>query len=112
MQESERFLTMAEAAKLVPPGRNGRPTHLGTIVRWIQHGCKSPTGRVERLRGYRLGGRWLTTQAELRDFMNRLTPDFEAETPPTDATQVSVMAGAKRTRHHDRVAARLDHIGI
>jgi hypothetical protein len=25
---------------------------------------------------------------------------------------VSVMAGAKRTRHHDRVAARLDHIGI
>src|SRR5207249_12235093 len=46
---TEALLTLAEACRLVPPGRTGKRTHLSTLLRRITSGVKAPTGQIVRL---------------------------------------------------------------
>ena len=43
---SEAALPLAAAAKLIPPARKGRKTHLSTILRWITRGAPAPDGSL------------------------------------------------------------------
>lgn len=63
---NEAFLTLAEAAKLVP----GHPS-MNTIWRWCREGVKV-RGTLERirLRHVRAGGRVLTTKAWLDEMLH------------------------------------------
>lgn len=70
------YLSLQQAAKRLPPGRNGRPVHVSTIIRWITQGARSPSGEIVRLQAVRLGSRWLTSAEFLDDFARRLTPSF------------------------------------
>jgi len=75
----ERLLTLVEAARKLPAGRGGRPTHTSTIYRWVVDGV-----RGVRLDGLRLGGRWLTSEAALQRFAVALSADAQpAGTPAT-----------------------------
>ena len=40
---------LAAAARMLPPGRRGRPAHLSTVLRWVVGGVKLPGGDVVRL---------------------------------------------------------------
>jgi Protein of unknown function (DUF1580) len=52
----------------LPLGRNGRPIHPSTILRWIHQGI-----RGVRLEAMRLGGRWMTSEEAIARFLQRLS---------------------------------------
>lgn len=75
-----------KAAKKVPPLREDRPVASSTIIRWIVDGCVGPDGEVVRLEAVRLGARWVTDEAALQRFVQRLTPTTDSrpdQRPPT-----------------------------
>jgi hypothetical protein len=83
---NESTLTLAQAARMLPPGRRGRPATLSCVLRWVRDGVKTPTGTI-RLEAIRLGGRWLTSVEALERFAARQTPAFgERPAPPTPRT--------------------------
>jgi hypothetical protein len=87
---SETLLTLAQAARLRPPGRRGRPTHVSTIYRWIARGV-----RGHKLQAIRLGGALFTSREALQRFAEQLTlgPDGPPR-PPTGADKRRVAAAA------------------
>lgn len=103
---SETRLALADAAAIIPPARNGRKTHISTILRWILQGAKAPDGRRVRLEAARIGGRWFTSREALERFSERLTPtaDFPTSAMPRTPTA--------RQRASERAGRELDQIGI
>src|SRR5438094_832673 len=51
---TETLLSLRQAARRLPPGRNGRPCHPATVFRWIQEGARRPNGKRVYLDGVRL----------------------------------------------------------
>jgi hypothetical protein len=100
---SESIISLAQAAKLVPSGRRGRPTHFSTLLRWILAGVKGPTGETVRLEAVRLGGRWLTSREALQRFAEAQTPRVadSGTTPrtPTARKRASERAEKELSRH-------------
>ena len=76
---TEEFLTFSEAAALLPR-RGGRKIHTSTLWRWARKGVQGV-----RLKTWRLGGRFFTTEKALMQFAEEL-----AEVPPrTDRERIS-----------------------
>jgi hypothetical protein len=103
---TEKPLSLAEAAKLVPPARSGKRCHLSTILRWIVKGSRAPDGTIVRLDGIRLGGRWLTSREALQRFSDRLTPRLDAK------AEAAPRGPGKRRRASERAAKQLQAMGI
>jgi hypothetical protein len=85
----ETPISLNDAAKLIPPARRGKRTHLSTILRWILTGAEAPDGTAVRLEGIRLGSRWMTSREAIQRFAERLTPqcaDTPAALPPRTST--------------------------
>jgi hypothetical protein len=95
---SEAGLGLAQAARHLPPGRNGRPTHPATLVRWIVQGARAADGRRVHLEAVRLGARWVTSAAALQRFAEALAGRPAASHEP----------GAV----HRAVERQLDRIGL
>ena len=104
---TETPLPLAAAAKLVPPGRNGKRTHLSTLLRWILKGAKSPSGEIVRLEAARLGSRWVTSREALQRFAEALTPSL-SETPAASLPR----APTARRRASERAEAELNQLDI
>jgi hypothetical protein len=104
--QAEHLVNLAEAARLIPPARRGKRTHLSTILRWIIEGARTPIGDRVQLEGIRLGGRWMTSREALQRFGERLTPKLH-----TEQTQAP-RSPTKRQRASERAAQTLDRIGI
>lgn len=101
---ADQLLTLAEIAQLVP-GRGRKRVHASTVARWIARGIRtSPDGRRVRLKGFRLGSRWLSTRRFLRQFLDEMMPSFAdaAEPPATDR---------QRDRAADEAGKRLEAMG-
>jgi hypothetical protein len=103
---TEKPIPLAEATKLIPPGRQGKRTHLSTLLRWILSGARNPAGDRVRLQAVRIGGRWMTSRESLQRFAEALTPLTDQPTPATPRTPTA------RQRASERAAAELDRIGI
>jgi hypothetical protein len=103
---TETPVPLAEACKLVPPGRGGKTTHLSTLLRWILTGARSPSGDIVRLEAIRLGGRWMTSRQALQRFAEGLTPRLAADLTPAPRTP------AARHRASQRAAGELTKNGI
>lgn len=103
---SESVLSLAAAAKLLPPVREGRPINPATIHRWVRSGVRGPDGKRIYLEGVRVGGCWATSREAIQRFTDALTtrPDSSAVIPPRSAKQ--------RQRASDRAAAELAAAGI
>jgi hypothetical protein len=102
----EAPIPLSEAAKLIPPARQGKRTHLSTLLRWILRGARNLAGEVVRLEAIRLGSRWMTSREALQRFAERLTPRTDAHAPPAPRTPTA------RRRASERAAAELEKIGI
>jgi Protein of unknown function (DUF1580) len=87
--QTEKTMSLAEAIRLLPPGRTGKPIRLGTLLRWISEGSRGPGGELVKLEAVRLGGRWLTSREALQRFVERLTPKADP-----DAGQEREVVGA------------------
>ena len=104
---SEDTLTLTEACRLLPRGRNGSKPHLSTLLRWITTGAPAPDGRRVKLAAIRCGAKWVTSRAALREFTAALTPatsDAPSSPPPRSP--------ATRRRASERAAAELTKAGI
>ena len=67
-------------------------THIGTVLRWILTGLKSPAGELVRLEGIRIGGKWLTSKEAMQRFAERLTPDLNSRQIGTITTHTTAEA--------------------
>jgi len=103
---SDDTLTLAEACRILPRGRNGSRPHLSTILRWILRGAPAPDGRRIKLAALRCGSKWVTSRTALREFAAALTPrlDTEPAPPPRSPTQ--------QRRASERAASELTKNGI
>jgi hypothetical protein len=101
----EKLLPLAEAAKQVPPNRNGRPVHVSTLVRWIHHGV----GGV-RLEARRLGGRWVTTLEALDRFSQAQTDGHPSATQAGPPARQG--GGEGRRRRLERAERELKARGV
>jgi hypothetical protein len=102
--KNEFALSLSQAARLLPPGRRGRPVTLSCLLRWILDGVKTPQG-VVRLEASRMGGRWLTSVEALERFADRQTPKIgeHSQTPQSPRN---------RHRASERAARELENLGI
>ena len=76
----ETILFLSDVPKHIPRGKNGRPTHLSTVVRWKDRGI-----RGVRLEAVRLGGRWVTSLQALGRFVANVTATASPTLPPVTA---------------------------
>ena len=98
----EHLISIAEAARLRPPGRSGRPTHASTVYRWIGGGV-----RGIKLEAVRLGGSLYTSREAIQRFAERLSA------PIASSASTGSPVGARRRRRESEQAARmLDRLGI
>jgi hypothetical protein len=102
---NETTLSLAQAARLLPPSRGGRPVTLSCLLRWVLHGVRSPGGQLVRLDAIRLGGRWVTSREALQRFAEALTPRL-GDPLPEQRTPTA------RQRASDRASRALEKLGI
>lgn len=108
----ETRLGMTEAARLIPSKKQGKPTHVSTVKRWILRGS-----RGVRLEGIRVGGQWITSREALERFSAALTARYlpsadhlDASTIPSNPSSPSI--DVARRRHLDRVDSLLTELGL
>src|SRR5262245_42453387 len=95
---SERVISLTEAASLLPRRRGGRKPHVSCLYRWTQAGC-----RGIRLESVQVGGTRCTSREALARFFERL-----------GSTTADAPAAAFDTTHAKRVARaerELDRLG-
>jgi len=102
---NEKTISLMAAARLLPPGRRGRPVCLSTILRWILNGALLPSGERLRLEAVRCGGRWITSVEALERWCAKQTPDLDKP------YQVSRTIGA-RARANERAKKELAKAGF
>jgi hypothetical protein len=66
---------LSEAARRLPPRRQGRPVSASTPWRWATVGCRSADGRIVKLAAVRVGCTWMTSERALAKFLRALQPD-------------------------------------
>jgi hypothetical protein len=103
---AESSLSLSQAARLLPPGRRGRPATLSCLLRWVLSGTKAPDGRIVKLEALRLGARWVTSREAIQRFAEALTPRLDAGPAPTPRSP------GRRRRASERAAAELERAGI
>lgn len=103
---NEQTISLAAAARMLPPGRRGRPVNISTLFRWITDGVRLPDGQRVRLEAIRLGARWLTSIPALERFAARQTPDLDAERPAPSRTPTA------RTKASEQARRRLEKVGV
>jgi hypothetical protein len=105
---SDDTLTLAEACRILPRGRNGSRPHLSTILRWILHGAPAPDGRRVKLAAVRCGAKWITSRTALREFVAALTPRVDGEPAPAPPPRTPT----QRQRANERAARELEKAGM
>lgn len=103
---NENPIPLAEAAKLLPSCRRGRPIHPSTLARWATRGARGKGGQRVLLTVWKIGGALVTSQASIDQFIAALSahPDAPAAAPPRTPAQ--------RNRASERAAAKLAAAGI
>jgi len=74
---NESLIPLAEAAKLVPPRRAGKPAHASTMFRWAAGGLKGV-----KLEVVQVGGTKCTSREALLRFFGRLSTASGPESTP------------------------------
>jgi hypothetical protein len=101
-------VSFSQAARLIPPGRGGRPTSPATLWRWARAGCRGADGQRVRLEVTRVGCRWLTSRPALERFLARL--NGRQPSPPASPPQPSGQA-ARRQAEVARAQAEATRLG-
>jgi hypothetical protein len=100
---TETVLSLAEAAKRLPPRRAGKRPNLQTLYRWTVQGCRGVV-----LESVQIGGSRMTSLQALRRFFSRLTEQAAAPCPVTTKTADSRRHSAREIEE----CAALDAAGL
>jgi hypothetical protein len=111
--KNETILSLHEAAKYFPSSRQGRPTHVSSVLR-----RRRPDKNGVALEMWRLGGRWVTSVEAIQRYSAALTatlteqpsavgPRRGQSTNPTPAT-----VSPARRKHLANVEAELTARGV
>jgi hypothetical protein len=92
-----------------PPSRGGKSLHYSTLIRWILKGVRGTDGSFVRLEAVRCGSKWCTTRAAAQRFIERLTPQLDAD-DSTPAPQSRTPL--QRRKAAERAGERLEEMGI
>ena len=104
---TEDTLTLTDACKVLPRGRNGARPQLSTLLRWVLEGVRGLDGRLVRLEAVRLGRKWVTSRAALQRFAAALTPALsDATSSPRPRSPTT------RRRAAEKAGQSLEEIGI
>lgn len=87
---AERFITMVEAASMLPRLRAGRPVHPSTVTRWALRGS-----RGRRLRSVRIGATLCTTATWLSEFISEISPTTKTKGILIDRPDIDAKLAAK-----------------
>ena len=74
-------ITLAEACRILPRGRNNARPHLSTLIRWVKVGAVALDGRRVKLCGQRCGAKWVTSKSALAEFSKELTGQIHDTAP-------------------------------
>jgi hypothetical protein len=74
---SERVISLADAAKLLPKRRAGKKPHVATLYRWVADGVKGI-----KLESIMVGSTRCTSREALQRFFDALTALADSQTPP------------------------------
>ena len=108
---NESIVSMAQAARRLPPFRSDRPVSPTTIWRWLTVGVRLPDGTKLKLEGLRLGGRWVTSVEALTRFAQRQT--FTQGTALVGkADSPETRTANQRKRSSERAAQQLESFGV
>lgn len=102
-------VSFSQAARLIPPGRGGRPTSPSTLWRWARTGCRGADGQTVRLEVARMGCRWLTSRPALERFLARL--NGQQPRPLAPPAQLSKRS-ARRQAEIARAQAEATRLGV
>jgi hypothetical protein len=103
---AETPLTLAAAARRLPPVRRAKPVHPATVLRWVLRGLLAPDGRRVRLAARRVGGSWCTTAEAVERFLAALSALPGPAAAPTPRTP------GQRQRASEMAAQQLAAAGI
>jgi hypothetical protein len=112
------YLTLSQVARLFPPSRGGRPTHVATITRWATVGVPLRDGTRLRLCAVRAPGRWLVTPDAVAEFIDRLTADHATSSASSASGALPATGAAPprtppaRRRAAEREGRELDALSI
>jgi hypothetical protein len=98
----ESLISLAQAARLFPPNRQGKPVHVTTLQRWVLDGI-----RGVHLEAARAGGRWVTSREAVARFLAALTAGHLSQ--PAAVTRPD---GSAEQRRHERVEEQLSKLGV
>jgi hypothetical protein len=94
-------LSWREVARLLPPGRSGKPVAPATLWRWWKDGVRVPGGGRVRLEACRLGCRLITSKPALERFLlaqqHEQAPAAEPSKPATKAKERRAEVEAAQT---------------
>jgi len=90
---SETLISLADAAKSLPPRRAGKRPHVSCLYRWTAAGCKGVL-----LESLQCGGTRVTSKEALTRFFQRLTRANgpAPESPPSPARRRRAAERAER----------------
>jgi hypothetical protein len=103
--ESDPFISLSAAAKLLPGERPGRSVSPSTVYRWASKGLPLPDGRVIKLAVWRIGRKWVTSRGALAEFI-------EAQQPGTNEPLATPRTPTQRERASNAAARELDGEGV
>jgi hypothetical protein len=98
---SENLITLAEAARLCPRRRRGRPSHVSSIYRWSTNGC-----RGVRLETIQVGGTRCTSREALARFFQVLTVEA------TGNASADAEPSTRRADDHDQANVFCEREGL
>jgi hypothetical protein len=103
----ENPIPLAVAARLVPPRRNGKRTHISTLYRWATVGVRGVV-----LETLQVGGSRCTSREALQRFYERLSASTPAGPPGGNPASVPTRwTSARRHRDSERAGERLAEMG-
>jgi hypothetical protein len=97
---TETLISLADAAKSMPPRRAGKKPHVSCLYRWTTTGCKGVV-----LESLQCGGTRVTSREALARFLRRLTQGDAGDVP-------AVRTVAQRQRAAERALRELDAEGL
>jgi len=104
------YLALADAARLCPSLRSGKPTHPATLTRWILRGVRLRGGTLLKLAAKRFPGGWAVSKEALDEFIDAITRDRcgDPAAPAADEPRPP----ASRRRAIDAAERELERAGV
>jgi hypothetical protein len=97
--KKEQLITLAQGARLVPSRRDGKSTHLSTLVGAILKGNAGV-----KLEALRIGGRWVTSVEAIQRWAEQQTA--------ARIQSKSARSRSARDGQNERAERRLDELGL